>query len=311
MTDEEIRQEAHDVLIAAWQKSAAKYADSKRFTMCVNESGSVEFRLNYSDEMFGVAQFIFSPQMFIETIIRISETQLEKMEDSGSSDEELISAQEHFLREIDDTASILVRNIEGEFQSFVQTQGPLSLSLFLNGLGESHEWAFGLSNIQLALSDMKAQRKVAHKFFVKEIENSQVASPLLFAHFYAEHIKLWRDAKSCYKANAKFPNSMGVVKTAFPTLDARLVEQLSDLDNTSNTAEVMALRSTAALVGVPKGIRSKRSLQAYLKKGRTLLKKATISEVQETLQNFLNYEEYHKSQSNELSTNENPPISSP
>jgi hypothetical protein len=287
MIDELTRETAKKIILDVWY-DRANQNNHERISIRESSTGEVYFYLKVDEGDLGKGQIFYSPQPFVEELVRQAQEELGyHAENSSQSTQEL--ALMYWERKIGDTTSILVHNMQDEFNLVLAQQGVLALSIFYEGSKQIPASEKSLIPVKQALEDFSKQRTKRLAFFLNEIKASHTAPQVLFSYFYEEQHELWKIVKQCYKDSQKYPNPIEMVKTAYPHLAADLVERLADLDRYARQPAILALHATAKITNVPENISSVRALQKYLRGSKKLREKMSQEEFEKVLIHFLEY----------------------
>ncbi len=160
MANELIRETAKKVILDAWD-GGANQDNSERISIIESSTGEVYFCLKVDEGDLGKGEIFYSPQPFVEELVRQAEQELDYLaENSSQLDQEV--ALMYWERKIDETTSILVRNIQGEFEWILAQQGVLALSIFYEGAKQIPANEASLIPVKQALKDFSKQRKKAN-----------------------------------------------------------------------------------------------------------------------------------------------------
>ncbi len=276
MSEEEIKEEAKRIISWEWE-SVKRFNESEQFFLRESEEGEIEFCINIEKGDLGRGEIFYSPQPFIEKLIKDREEELEFAKDDPPA---ALEIHRWYLNlRINETASILIRNIEGDLGLAIAEQGVRALSAFYEGtknIPSSQEYLVSSKN---ELMEFSNQRKERIKSFVKELQKRDVMPQVLFCYIYEKQKELWTEVKACYKKNIGYKNCLAMVKAQFPNLPNDLVEMLADPDPYASKPSTLALYGAAKISNVPENLSSQRALQDYLKESRNLMKTASVEDI--------------------------------
>ena len=288
MSEKEIQEEAKEIILQVCE-SVEKTSESERFVLTKTADGELVFVIKFDEGCLGKGTVFYSPQPFIENLIRLREEELQVAKNTSLATLELVRL--YWEMKISETANILINIIQGEFKMAIAQQGVLALSIFCEGTKEILASQDVLATTKAALEDVLKQQEEVRKFFVKNLNQRHTAPQIIFCHIYKTQLKLWNEVKDCYKQNKKYKNCLAMVKAQFPNLPNELVEKLADdaLDPYDSMPSSLALRATAMITNAPKKLSSIRSLYDYLEGSKKLQETVSKEEIRDALLNYMAY----------------------
>ena len=293
--DNEIRDIAHSLILDVWEHLKETGLDCTKNVEVVDSGNEIEFKVEVKNGGLGRATINYSPQIYIEQLILLSENELEQIE-NNANESNYYTAFLYWRRRLDETTRILLSNMKGEFELVTAQQGVLAEHIFTEGIGEKNKERL---NANWILKDSYKQRKARVDFFREEIKKSKVGAKVLFYPFYEAELKTWKKAQRFYKQNKASTNVLDFLKLEFPSLPKDLLEQLTDLDPYTSKPSTIALLATERIVGVKQTGKAISSLERYKAESEKEFKNTPKEVVANEYRIFVAYH-YQKEVENEI-----------
>lgn len=295
MNDEQIKEYAKQVIRETLEQTDIKLPNFVK--KCENKNGEIIFLFNLV--IAGEALIWYNPRSAVEEIIKSSVFQHEKGKDSqnklreaGLPIELIIEFDDLFIRA---ATSALLKNFAWEFAEILTYQPYLAMHsiLFLASInrrakgdrkeGTASKTSKEADEIIKIFGESRKQRLLAERTRIKKLNQTP---EILFGILYEYRLKLWKEAKSCYKRNKKYDSRLAMVKTAFSTLDEDLIARLEDLDPYASMPSIIALVDAARMLKMPEANLSTQTLQDCLAKSRKQLKSKNQDEIKKEFARF-------------------------
>lgn len=286
MTDEEIKECALEIIQMAYQTADLPSSVS----IVESEEGIIGFKFDISSD-FVSGYTVYSPQPFLEKLIKSLNTQENDSEDNLVNNVLQKMRPQYTFSFAQDMAEIITKMMVREFTGVAHFLLYLAQDVFniayLDQKISLKTKRQQIGQFQEIIQKRNAPRNERILSLLREYTLEKPAPQYIFCDVYKLQLKHWQGAKKCYTENKKYQNPLEMVKSAFNYLPEDLINLLEDMNEDTAQPSSIALEHTAQMFHLP--AMAKRTLERYLTDSKTQREKISDEEAERALNEFIDF----------------------
>lgn len=256
--------------------------------MTITPKGIYEFCYDFSEIVGTKAMVCYSPQKFVENLIRAFQAAASEIKDRVPA--EII--EKDFHEAIQDTVDYLLVLMMLElcepFAALPQIASNLARTLSYESLLNNEPGEI-TNKINKLIQEVNTRRKERILELRKQQLEALSAPQFVFCDVYEEQLAQWTKAKKFYRLNKVHKNWIEMLKLAYPDLDENLIPQLGASDRYTAQASTIALKDTAELLNIQNSKKADRTLRQYLTESRKLREQVSDREANKALDRYFDF----------------------